>query len=143
MNPRDFHQLASELCQGNRAVNFRTAISRAYYAVYNVGFEILSGMGFRLSTGSAGHGDVRNRLSNSGEEQIVSIGSKLSTLESMRIKADYKLDRKDVENPKTAQAIVRQVEEIIQTLDTFCSGPDRDSIIRAIKEWEQKIYDKI
>lgn len=49
MNPREFQQLASKLANGNSPAEFRTAISRGYYAAYNVGVEALEQMGFRIS----------------------------------------------------------------------------------------------
>ena len=66
MDPHDFYQLASQLANSPHAAELRTAISRAYYAIYHVGVTPLESLGFRLSSGPAGHGDVRNRLSNTG-----------------------------------------------------------------------------
>src|SRR6266849_337193 len=40
------------------------------YATYHVGAALLEAMGFRLSRGPAGHGDVRNRLSTSLLERL-------------------------------------------------------------------------
>lgn len=48
MEPREFQILASELVSRNRPADIRTAISRAYYAVFNVGVEVLKEFGFTI-----------------------------------------------------------------------------------------------
>jgi hypothetical protein len=140
MDPREFYTLASELAQKSRPSETRTAISRAYYAVHNVGVEILSEMGFRISKGSACHADVWDRLSNSGDSIIGSVGVKLADLHSKRILADYRLTRKEIENRITAQALVEVARAMIKALDECRSAPKRLQIIKAIQEWESKTY---
>ena len=139
MGPREFHRRASQLVGGTSPAEFRTAISRAYYATYNVAVEILQDMGFRINKGPAGHGDVQNRLSNCGDAEVMGVGSQLTDLHSRRIQADYRLDRTDVENIKTARALVEQARRMIQTLDGCRSDPRRGQVITAIQDWEQKV----
>jgi hypothetical protein len=105
-----------------------------------VGAEILSRVGFRISEGPGGHGDVWNRLSNSGDSEITKVGSQLSNLYAMRIHADYRLNRTDVENQKTAQGLVEQANRMIKILDENFSGPKRTEITKAIQDWEQKVF---
>jgi hypothetical protein len=136
---REFQKLASELVKRNEPAEIRTAISRAYYATHNVGAEILTGMGFEIVEGAGGHGDVWNRLSNSGDSEVMRVGSQLSNLHTTRIHADYWLNRKEVENQKTGQALVKQANRMIQILDEYYSEPKRTQIIKAIQDWEQKI----
>ena len=85
MEPHDFHRLAAQLVNSPHAAELRTAISRAYYATYHVSVALLEAMGFRLSRGPAGHGDVRNRLSNSGDLEVMRVGNQLGQLHSQRI----------------------------------------------------------
>jgi uncharacterized protein (UPF0332 family) len=139
MDPRDFHQLALRLAQSIDAAELRTAISRSYYATYHVGVALLETMGFRLSRGPAGHGEVRNRLSNSGDPEVMRVGHQLGSLQSQRIAADYRLDHTNIENPKTAQAIVQQARRMIQILDVCFAEPKRSHIRRAIQAWERSI----
>ena len=49
------------------------------------------------------------------------------------------LDTLEIENPKTARALVEQAARMIQTLERCCKGLQRPQIIAAIKAWEQKI----
>ncbi|MBM4323153.1 MAG: hypothetical protein FJ115_06295 [Deltaproteobacteria bacterium] len=138
MDPREFHILASELVSRNRAADLRTAISRAYYAVFNLGVGILVELGFQVREGTGGHGDVRHRLSNSGDSELVKVGSQLGELQSRRIQADYRLTQKDIENQKMAEALVQLAGKMIRTLDECRSGPRRLEIIKAIQDWEIK-----
>ncbi len=70
---------------------------------------------------------------------MTKVGDDLNNLQSMRIKADYRLENKAVENPKTAQAWMRRVERMIQVLDGCLSEPKRSQLIKAIQEYEKKI----
>lgn len=142
MDPREFHILASELVKGRRACEIRTAISRAYYAVFNVGVEILTGLGFRISEGPRGHGDVWNRLSNSGDSEVVKVGSQLTDLYTRRLHADYRLNKKDIEDQKTARLLVELAHNMIRTLDECRSEPRRPQIIKAIQNWEAKTHQR-
>lgn len=139
MDPRDFQKLAAKLASGQSPSEIRTAISRAYYSVFNVGVELLKGIGLRVSEGPGGHGEVEHRLSNSANINVEKVGSQLSDLRSRRIRADYRLDNKKIENPKNAKALVQQAHKMIQTLDTCFTGPHREEIVSAIQEYLQKI----
>ena len=139
MDPREFHKLATELVVGTTPVKIRTAISRAYYAAHNVGVEVLTGMGFRIERGPGGHAGVWERLNNCGDGEVIKAGSQLGDLQSKRNKADYRLDNKDIEVQKTAQALVEQARRIIQTLDGCRGGSRSAQVKKAIQEWERKI----
>lgn len=137
MDPREFESLASDLVSSGNPAYLRTAISRAYYAAFNVGVELLEGMGFKVNQGPSGHANVQNRLNNSGSNELSRASSQLGLLRTRRIEADYRLDRKNVENRKTAEALVKEAERVIQILDTQCVGSRRDNIIKAIREYDR------
>ena len=142
MDPREFHTLASELVTRSRASEIRTAISRAYYAAHNVGVQVLSEMGFRISKGSPGHADVWNRLRNSNDLDVSKVGIQLAELHSKRILADYRTNRNEGENWVTAQALVQAAGRMIKTLDECRSETRRVQIIKAIQEWESKTHQR-
>lgn len=139
MNPREFQELAERLVLVERPAEIRTAISRAYYSVYNFVVEILKEIGFEVSEGPGGHGEAVQKLSNCGSVRVERVGSQLSDLRSKRIKADYRLDRRDVEMTKTAKAIVMQAGKMIKELDECRTGPDREEIIKGINEYISKL----
>ena len=135
MNPRDYHILARELTEGNRPVDFRTAINRAYYATYNVGVENLEEMGFKIDEGPQGHKQVQRRLNQSGTEELVHVSSKLGDLYSSRIDADYRLQKQSVERKKNAVAWVELSGQLIESIDNFCTGNNRGQIIASISNY--------
>ena len=140
MNPREFQHLASRLAEkGNFPSEFRTAISRSYYAVYNVGVELLKGMGFSPKEGPGGHGDVSDHFNYSGEPAVTRVASQMIDLAARRRHADYKLRRNDVEKKLTAVTLVHQAERMIETLDKTCFGDKREQIIESIRDWKRKI----
>jgi uncharacterized protein (UPF0332 family) len=139
MNPREFLKLASQLLVGGNPARIRSAISRAYYAAHHVGFDMLTQMGLRISTGPSRHQDVRMALNNSNDTEVIKAGSKLGDLQSKRNQADYRLNNVDVEDEKTAQALVEQAKGIIQTLDGCCGGPKSIDIKKAIQDWGRKV----
>jgi uncharacterized protein (UPF0332 family) len=137
MDPREFKSLASDLVSSTKPAYLRTAISRAYYAAYNVGAELLMGMGFEIHQGPSAHANVEYRFNNSGSAELSKASSQLALLRTRRIEADYRLDRKNVENPKTAEALVKEAEKIIKVLDKQCIGSQRENIIKAIREYDR------
>ena len=58
MDPREFSKIASALLAMKVPAANRSAISRAYYAAFNVGVEKLRDLGFNVRRGAAAHGEV-------------------------------------------------------------------------------------
>lgn len=139
MNPREFQELAKKLANGDSPAEFRTAVSRAYYSVFNVGAELMKGMGFPIPESPSGHGELEYRLSNSKHIDVEKVGSQLADLRSRRIHADYRLERKEVETRKNAQAVVQQASGMIIVLDRCCTGPDRPKVVEGIREYLGKL----
>lgn len=140
MKPREFEYLAARLAErGTHPSEFRTAISRAYYAVYNVGVELLREMGVTPIEGPGGHGDVRRYFNYSGNSDVKKVASQMADLAASRVHADYHLDRNDVENKKKAKALVHQATRMIETLTKCCTGQRRDQIIKSIQELDRKV----
>ncbi len=139
MNPREFHKLATELVRGSRPVDYRTAISRAYYAVYNVCGDVLESMGFRVSKGPAGHGEVQVKFHNCGVPEVIRVASQLSDLQGQRIKADYRMNERIVESEATAKTLVEQAGRMLNILQQCLCEPKRSEIKKAIQQYEQKI----
>ncbi len=142
MNPRAFLQFDLELVarkkpdQPPEPVQLRSAVSRAYYAVYHVGRVLLKQLGFSLGDS---HGDVPNYLQNSGDNKLMKVASELNSLYGARRKADYFLDNKDVESEKKATNHVLQAEELIRQMDGFSQDQQRmASAATFIQNWRKK-----
>lgn len=139
MDPRDFHKLASDLVKNNASANLRTAIGRAYYSVYNVGLEILKGMGFSVRSGPEAHGRIRMQFACCGIAIIEEAASKMGDLHSNRIQADYFLKNKTVENQKTVEAIIKNAESVIIAFDSCNSEPIRTKVTKAIQAYRRNV----
>lgn len=140
MDPKKFLELAQVLAfESPQASKLRSATSRAYYAAYNVSVVVLVGMGFRIDRSGNGHGQVRNLLGNSKNEDLKKISSELGTLHTFRLGADYRMDDPRAENTNNVKAHVLLASRVIQTLERCCGGPNRNDIIKAIKDYDQLI----
>jgi len=136
MNARDFHELAVRLAAGNSAAEHRAAVGRSYYAVFNVA-DLLREFGFRVGRGAAAHGEVQKCLYNSGDADITHVASELGVLHALRNRADYQLDKGDVEFPANATQSVDLAVELIAILDRAGVGPNRPQIQATIAAWRR------
>lgn len=118
MHPTQFLKLAKLLRDGPPDVeNYRTAISRAYYASYHAGREALSAIGIRPSEGPAGHGDVVKCLGACGDSVLARAGTRLQALHGRRRKADYSLGDPTAETHGEAQTACLEADHIIKLID--------------------------
>jgi hypothetical protein len=106
MRAQEFAAVASRLARIPTAgpADFRTSISRAYYAAYLVGVDALTHIGAVPHAGPGGHSEVANSLIASGDDAVVDAGRALSDLHTRRIHADYRMARTDVETRTSAQS---------------------------------------
>jgi hypothetical protein len=137
MNPRDYQNLADRLTRvpAPPPAKCRAAISRAYYAAFNVGAEVLRKLGFPVGRGAGAHGEVRYCLLNSGNREVAGVAALLSDLHAQRNRADYQMDRRDVETRSDARSAVDRAAKIIQTLDREFSGAGSAQLHAAIQAW--------
>src|SRR5262245_34579282 len=117
MDARDFHALAMRLAAGNTPAEHRTAVGRSYYAIFNVAADLLREFGFRIGRGAAAHGEAQKCLYNSGDAEIAHVASELGVLHAVRNRADYQLDKGDVEFPTNATQAADLAGELIASLD--------------------------
>jgi len=94
-------------------------------------------MGFRVSKGAAAHGEIYKCLSNSGDQEVADVASELNDLHSYRIRADYQMDRTDVERPVLASDVVNTATELIAAIDAAFGGPRRAQLQAAIAKWRR------
>jgi len=81
-------QLAKELATKEDEASQRSAVSRAYYAVYHKCRIYAEDTGFQSSFGKDTHKEVANFFINSGGN-LIPIGNKLKKLKKERKKCDY------------------------------------------------------
>jgi hypothetical protein len=137
MDPRDFQQLGHRLSAGATTAERRTAVGRAYYAAFNVGAAWLRALAFPVGKGAAAHGEVQRCLANSGHPDLDAVASQLGDLHTERNRADYQLDRTDIEHPAKAPSAVRLSADMIQVMDQLFTGPEKPKLEAAIHAWRK------
>jgi uncharacterized protein (UPF0332 family) len=140
MDPKQFQYLASGLAEhGTSESEFRTAISRAYYAVFNLGVILLNELGFTIPKNQYAHEEVRRHFNNSGDNDLIELAIKIDDLRTKRNHADYDLDRHDVEEKQNAKKYVYLADRLIKILEERCTGNNCNQIIKSIEDWKKKL----
>ncbi len=137
MNPRKFLDLARRLAAASEEEDWRTAISRAYYAVFHVACDLMTSLGFTVPNAEQAHGYLWLRLQNCGHHPTIKAGSDLKDLRRSRNQADY-LMRRTV-NSKDAWSAIAHAELIMQALDDAAVVPIRSQITDAMKDYEKNV----
>ncbi|MBI2759865.1 MAG: HEPN domain-containing protein [Chloroflexi bacterium] len=138
MDPHDFLSLARELADADTPAHYRTALTRAYYAVYNVACDVFLMLGLPVERGHAGHEIVRERLRTSGVDRLVHVGAQLRRLHNIRVKADYWMLGPQPEQRATVERWLAHAEQLVADLDAVAVQPGvQDRIRRAAQTWEQ------
>lgn len=142
MDETGFLELADELSTGTRQADWRTAISRAYYAAFHKARSLLWQGGFRVPDAEQAHAYLWLRLSNSGRPDVSNAGTLLNKLRSMRNWADY-----DFRQPLDGAAAIHHVGvamDIVQLFHQLANEPAIFSrVIDAIKIYERDVLRQI
>ena len=136
MSGREFLPVAKALLGAGTEAAWRSAVSRAYYAVFQVAPELMEDLKFSVPRGDRAHGYLWLRLSNCGDPSVQGAGRELNDLRRERNRADY-----DVNIPlstSTAAALIRDAEQIIQALDALVE-PTRTQVADAMKVYERDV----
>jgi uncharacterized protein (UPF0332 family) len=136
MTGHDFLPLASRLAAGSTEADWRTAVSRAYYAAFHVARQLLQDLRFRVPQADQAHRHLWLRLSNCGDPQVEQAGADLNVLRRNRNRADYELNL--FFRQAEAYGHLRAAEQIIQVLDGL-SPSVRTQITDAMKLYERVV----
>ena len=137
MNWRDFLLLASRLAAGTTEAEWRTAVSRAYYAAFHVARRLFGDLNFTVPRADRAHQYLAFRLSNSGDSAVEQAGRDLETLRRLRNRADY--DGTPALTRTQAAAAVQLAEGIIQALDAARLEPNRTQIRDGMIAYERDV----
>jgi uncharacterized protein (UPF0332 family) len=135
--PDEFLTLAETWVPGQSEGEWRSAISRAYFAAFHVATDLLTGIGFQVPYGPQAHAFLWLRLSNCGDPVTCNTGSDLNSLQRWRNKADYDFSH-SLTQP-TAQAWVRTAHQVIERLRQANVDPVRSQITAAIRDYERNV----
>ncbi len=138
MKPHEFLEVADEWVAGIREAEWRSAVSRAYYAAFHVARDLLQKCGFMVPQGEQAHAYLWLRLSNSIHPDVKLACGDLNYPRSMRNRADYDLDQPFPHTVAVGQ--VQAAEDIIKLFDAIPATPTvQAQITTAIKDYEQKV----
>jgi uncharacterized protein (UPF0332 family) len=142
MDETGFLELADELSSGSREADWRTSISRAYYAAFHKARTLLHQVGFRVPNAERAHAYVWLRLSNSDHPDVDRAGDDLNQLRGIRNWADY-----DFDQPLDESTAIEQVgvaTNIVKLLHHLSSEPAiLTRIVDAIKDYERNVLREI
>jgi uncharacterized protein (UPF0332 family) len=133
----DFLALAEVWVTGTTEAEWRSAVSRAYYAAFHRARRLLRDLGFLVPRADQAHAYLWLRLSNCGDSQVEMAGSDLNTLRRDRNRADY--DVEQTLDQHDARVQVQAARIIIQTLDGASTDPLRSQITDAMKIYERDV----
>ena len=134
--------VADRLLEGETEADWRSAVSRAYYAAFHVGRQLLLDCGFRLPRGEQSHAAMSLRLGNADYPEVVDAGRDLSELRSMRNVADYDLDM--FFHHTRANALVIIAGKIVEVLQLVAKEVVvRAKITDAIQAYERDVLRQV
>jgi uncharacterized protein (UPF0332 family) len=138
MRPRDFLDLADELVIGNGEAEWRSAVSRAYYAAFHVAREFLQALGFAVPEAESAHKYLVYRINNAGDPQLAYIATRMDDLRRDRNIADY--DLASFYPSHFAAKQVLRATDIIRVLEEYTAEPSRFAALAAtITAYERDI----
>jgi uncharacterized protein (UPF0332 family) len=118
----------------------RSAISRAYYAVFLLARELIEELGIDARRIPNPHATLEQAFRNSGVLSLVRLANTLDSLASLRATADYDLRNTDVESLGRVQDVIGSAQAAILQLDIIRAGRlspplDRSATADAILKW--------
>jgi len=136
MRAREFFEQGQRLAaiSNGRPSDYRTAISRAYYAAYHTLRLLLSQAGLHPAMDRDAHRDARLYLEKSGDQALARLAGTIKNLHSRRKDADYKIEMVEIETQQQAVAAVQRAQMIIETLEKNGIPP---AAMPALRQWEQ------
>jgi uncharacterized protein (UPF0332 family) len=107
----EFLHTANRLAGGPTEGDWRSAISRGYYAVFHFFREFLLTLGVDVGQGAACHSNLYIGLNNCGVAAVAVIAGRIDALRSNRASADYELRHRV--DQRRALAAAQQAAEIV------------------------------
>lgn len=135
MEGKDFLELAKKLQNSADEASLRTAVSRAYYAIFNHVKDFLNSSGIKLPKAAQAHEKTRQYLSNCGIDDAVDLADDLDNLRKRRNDADYELISPEYLYDKKNCGLVSA--KAVMFLDRFAKI-NHASLVKGIREYKKK-----
>ena len=101
------------------AAVYRSAISRAYYAVFHAAFDTAQELGMQATRSASDHYRLRKFFEGRGRV-AAQLSLALRTLYDLRISADYEIDAQDLVTSDTqtaAQQAINTAQKALQVIE--------------------------
>jgi uncharacterized protein (UPF0332 family) len=141
IRPDNFLNLADDLAQRGSEADWRTAVSRAYYAAFHAARELLSALGFQVPRASQAHGYLWKRLANCGDPVITLAGNDLNHLQSERNRSDYDIHL--TVNQANAQRRAQLARLVVHRFTGGLVDPVRTQIRDTMRDYERNVLHDI
>ena len=135
MQASEFQDTAVRLVQGTTEGDWRSAISRAYYAVFHHFLDFFLSHGLDLGSGGQAHILLYHGLNNCGFPAILPVANAVNDLRLMRGKADYKL-RATIDQ-LTAAGAVRVAQDIVHDFQNVLTTLAPADIVDGVRNYLQ------
>ncbi len=140
MTGREFLRASEYLLKRKDEAMLRSAISRGYYALFHESRAFINDLQLACSQGPQAHGEVRYRLNNCGDHQMLEVARLLAQLHKQRLTADYDLEDKSSLDPNTCALLTKSAAIGIDYFDAARQSPARCTQIRqVILEYERNL----
>jgi hypothetical protein len=137
MTGRDFLVVADALAGAGTEAEWRSSISRSYYAAFQVAREFMGRLRFRVPAADQAHAYLWLRLSNTSDPVADRIGRLLRDLRGRRNVADYDLTRTRTRaNSVDAAADAR---DVIAAIDAITGTASEPAIRDGMRAYEQTV----
>jgi hypothetical protein len=129
--------------QPNHDAMCRSAISRAYYAVFLLAREFIDDLGIEIRRIPNPHANIEQALRNTGVFTLQRLANALGSLCTDRTDADYDLRNRDVETVAKVEAVIATAKAAILQFDIIRAGNlspplDRNAAAEAILKWAKE-----
>ena len=142
MDETGFLKVADDLSREDTEAEWRSAISRAYYAAFHKARRLLQQNGFAVSHAEQAHAYLWKRLSNATHPDVMNAGRNLAHLRALRNGADYDFDSPI--DQAEAQHLVGRATDIIQLLDDLAKEATiLARVVDAIKIYERDVLREV
>jgi uncharacterized protein (UPF0332 family) len=131
-----FLETARRLAQGATEGDWRSAASRAYYAVFHFFQEWLAGQGISLGSGPEAHRRLYHGRLECREGAVQAVARRIDDLRTVRNTADYHLAR-SFPKPR-ANTAVQEAEAIVATFQGLLPSVTAAVIIDDFRAYLQR-----
>jgi uncharacterized protein (UPF0332 family) len=116
----EFRNTADHLAQGSTEGDWRSAVSRAYYACFHYFRSFLLSHSLDLGRGGQSHFNLYSGLLNCGFPAVSAVASRIDSRREARIRADYEL--RPLIGRQEALAAVQEVDDIIAVFQSLLAS---------------------